>query len=234
MKLEAFHLQSKVLFSLNGVQRLLEVGLILFSSLAVFMLLALISFDPADPSWSQTGYQQQVNNYAGRGGAFVADLLLFSFGWIAYLLPFFVALMGYLLFKRFKDLLSLDYLILGSRVFGLILTLCAATAISSMNFNDIYYFSSGGVLGDMISSSLLPYFNFIGTSLLLLCAFATGLTLLTGISWLTVADYLGAGCFYLFTRLLELPQRFSGKAPANPVFNETATAELQQPKAKKA
>lgn len=234
MKLEAFHLQSKVLFSLNGVQRLLEVGLILFSSLAVFMLLALISFDPADPSWSQTGYQQQVNNYAGRGGAFVADLLLFSFGWIAYLLPFFVALIGYLLFKRFKDLLSLDYLILGSRVFGLILTLCAATAISSMNFNDIYYFSSGGVLGDMISSSLLPYFNFIGTSLLLLCAFATGLTLLTGISWLTVADYLGAGCFYLFTRLLELPQRFSGKAPANPVFNETATAELPQPKAKKA
>lgn len=230
MKLEAFHLQSKVFFSLNGVQRLLEVGLILCSALAIFMLLALISFDPADPSWSQTGYQQQVNNYAGRTGAWLADVLLFSFGWIAYLLPFFVALCGYLLFKRFKDLLSLDYLILGLRIFGLILTLCAATAISSMNFNDIYYFSSGGVLGDMLSSSLLPYFNFIGTSLLLLCAFATGLTLLTGISWLTVADHLGAGCFYLFSKLA---QHFSAKPLPEPVFTETDADALPAPKARR-
>ncbi len=208
-------MQSRVLFSLNGVQRLLEVGLILFSGLALFMLLSLLSFDPADPSWSQTGYHLQVNNYAGRGGAWLADVLLVSFGWIAYLMPFLVALSGYMLFKRYHDLLSLDYLILGLRLFGLLLTLCAATAISSMNFNDIYYFSSGGVLGDKISGSLLPYFNFIGTSLLLLCGFATGLTLLTGISWLTVADYIGAQCFILFNVLVSLPQRFRSERESN-------------------
>ena len=209
-------MQSRVLFSLNGVQRLLEVGLILFSGLALFMLLSLLSFDPADPSWSQTGYHQQINNYGGRGGAWLADVLFVSFGWLAYLMPFLVALSGYMLFKRYHDLLSLDYLILGLRLFGLLLTLCAATAISSMNFNDIYYFSSGGVLGDKISGSLLPYFNFIGTSLLLLCGFATGLTLLTGISWLTVADYLGAQCFMLFNLLLSLPERFSARPERSP------------------
>lgn len=209
-------MQSRVLFSLNGVQRLLEVGLILFSGLALFMLLSLLSFDPADPSWSQTGYHQQINNYGGRGGAWLADVLFVSFGWLAYLMPFLVALSGYMLFKRYHDLLSLDYLILGLRLFGLLLTLCAATAISSMNFNDIYYFSSGGVLGDKISGSLLPYFNFIGTSLLLLCGFATGLTLLTGISWLTVADYLGAQCFMLFNALLSLPERFSARPAPSP------------------
>lgn len=214
--LGAFLLQSRVLFSLNGVQRLLEVGLILFSGLALFMLLSLLSFDPADPSWSQTGYHQQINNYGGRGGAWLADVLLVSFGWLAYLMPFLVALSGYMLFKRYHDLLSLDYLILGLRLFGLLLTLCAATAISSMNFNDIYYFSSGGVLGDKISGSLLPYFNFIGTSLLLLCGFATGLTLLTGISWLTVADYLGAQCFMLFNLIVALPQRFSAQRERSP------------------
>ncbi|MDP5034900.1 MAG: DNA translocase FtsK 4TM domain-containing protein [Alishewanella sp.] len=213
--LGAFLLQSKVFFTLNGVQRLLEVGLIVFSGLALFMLLSLLSFDPADPSWSQTGYHQQINNYAGRSGAWLADVLLVSFGWVAYLLPFVVALTGYLLFKRYHDLLQLDYLILGLRLFGVLLTLCAATAISSMNFNDIYYFSSGGVLGDRISGNLLPYFNFIGTSLLLLCAFATGLTLLTGISWLTVADYLGAQCFALFNLVLNFPQFLAERRAAN-------------------
>jgi len=225
MNLGAFLLQSRVLFSLNGVQRLLEVGLIVFSGLALFMLLALLSFDPADPSWSQTGYHQQINNYAGRGGAWLADVLLVSFGWLAYLLPFLVALSGYLLFKRYHDLFKLDYLILGLRLFGLLLTICAATAISSMNFNDIYYFSSGGVLGDKISGSLLPYFNFIGTSLLLLCGFATGLTLLTGISWLTVADYLGAQCFVLFNLIVSLPERFSARRQVSPFALDNADTE---------
>ncbi|MBZ9610697.1 DNA translocase FtsK [Rheinheimera maricola] len=201
-------MQNRVYFPLNGVQRLLEVGLIVFSGFGLFLLLALLSFDPADPSWSQTGYQSNVHNYAGQIGAWLADLLLFSFGWIAYLVPFLVALAGYLLFKRFHDLMRLDYLILGLRLVGLVLTLLSATAISSLNFNDIFYFSSGGVIGDVVSGTLLPYFNFIGTILLLLCGFATGLTLMTGISWLTLADALGAVCFYGIQYLLTLPQRF--------------------------
>ncbi|HSG52840.1 MAG TPA: DNA translocase FtsK 4TM domain-containing protein [Rheinheimera sp.] len=200
-------MQNRVYFPLNGVQRLLEVGLILFCGFGLFLLLALLSFDPADPSWSQTGYQTSIHNYAGPIGAWLADLLLFSFGWIAYLMPFLVALCGYLLFKRFHDLMQLDYLILGLRIIGLVLTLITATAISSMNFNDIFYFSSGGVIGDVVTSALLPYFNFIGTILLLLCGFATGLTLMTGISWLTVADALGACCFAAAQYLINLPQK---------------------------
>ena len=220
-------MQNRVYFPLNGVQRLLEVGLIVFSGFALFLLLALLSFDPADPSWSQTGYQTSIHNYAGPIGAWLADLLLFSFGWIAYLLPFLVALAGYLLFKRFHDLLQLDYLILGLRLIGLVLTLLTATAISSMNFNDIFYFSSGGVIGDVVSSSLLPYFNFIGTILLLLCGFATGLTLMTGISWLTVADALGAACFNGFQYLLTVPQRLKARNndDYDPFAQETAVDE---------
>ncbi len=206
------HLQNRVYFPLNGVQRLLEVGLIVFSSLSVFLLLALLSFDPADPSWSQTGYQTSTHNYAGPIGAWLADLLLFCFGWIAYLVPLLVAITGYLLFKRFHDLLSLDYLILGLRVIGLVLTLITSTAISSLNFNDIFYFSSGGVIGDVVSGAMLPYFNFIGTILLLLSGFATGLTFLTGISWFTVADAIGAACFTAMQFVMSLPQRLRERA----------------------
>ncbi|WP_240224210.1 DNA translocase FtsK [Rheinheimera hassiensis] len=219
-------MQNRAYFPLNGVQRLLEVGLIVFSGFALFLLLALLSFDPADPSWSQTGYQTSIHNYAGPIGAWLADLLLFSFGWIAYLVPFLVALAGYLLFKRFHDVMSLDYLILGLRLIGLVLTLLTATAISSMNFNDIFYFSSGGVIGDVVSGALLPYFNFIGTVLLLLCGFATGLTLMTGISWLTVADALGAACYSAVQFAMTVPQRLRERSKDD--YNPFAAEEPEQ------
>ncbi|HAW91835.1 MULTISPECIES: DNA translocase FtsK [unclassified Arsukibacterium] len=224
-------MQSKQLFPLNGVQRLLEVGLILFWALALFLLLALFSFDPADPSWSQTGYQTNVNNFAGLIGARVADILLFCFGWVSYLMPFLIAAFGYLLFKRYHDVFALDYLILGLRLIGIVLTLVCATAISSMNFDDIYYFSSGGAVGDVTTSILLPYFNFIGTSLLLLAGFTTGLTLMTGISWLTVADYLGMACFKAGQWLALLPgwlsERFGSAPPDTDDADVVEPAPLQ-------
>lgn len=204
---EARRLRAKLLFSLNGMQRLSEVGLILSFGFAAFMLLALMSFDPADPSWSQAGYQTAVHNYAGPKGAWIADILLFTFGWIAYLVPPLVAFAGYLLTRRAKALMEMDYLILGLRLIGLVLTILCASAISSINFNDIFYFSSGGVVGDVVSSMLMPNFNFIGTILLLLCGLSTGLTLATGISWVTVADELGALTMRALIALYQAPTR---------------------------
>ncbi|MDZ7870962.1 MAG: DNA translocase FtsK 4TM domain-containing protein [Rheinheimera sp.] len=185
-------LQAKTVFSLNGVQRLVEVGLIACLGVAAFMLLALLSFDPADPSWTQTGYHSDIRNIAGPVGAEVADILFAVFGWLSYLVPPFLAFCGYLLFRRFTDLLSLDYFVLGMRLLGLLLTVISACAISSINFDDIFMYSSGGVVGDVLVALLLPQLSFVGSSLLLLCSFCIGLTLLTGISWLTVADQLGA------------------------------------------
>src|SRR5690606_34101763 len=88
-------------------------------------------------------------------------------------------------------LLELDYLAVGLRLIGLVLSLIGGSALAALNFNDIYSFSAGGVVGDVISSSLLPYFNLIGTTLLLLTFLCTGLTLVTGISWIWLADKLG-------------------------------------------
>ncbi len=201
-------MQAKTVFSLNGIQRLVEVGLILCSGLAAFMLLALLSFNPADPSWSQTGYQTDIANFAGPVGAQVADMLFTIFGWLSYLIPPFFAFCGYLVFKRFKDLISLDYLILGLRLLGLLLTVVSACAISSINFDDFYMYSSGGVVGDLLTSLLLPKLNFVGSSLLLLCSFCMGMTLLTGISWLTVADELGAMVMKFIQLLINLPSKW--------------------------
>ncbi|MBH0046265.1 DNA translocase FtsK [Pseudoalteromonas sp. NZS11_1] len=175
---------------LNGVQRLLETGLIISTFTAIFILCALISFDPADAAWSQTSFSE-VSNITGAAGAWIADILLLTFGWLAYLVPAAIQLFGYLLFKQPHRILQLDYTTLALRVIGFALFITSATAISSINFDDIYNFSSGGVVGDVIASAMMPAFNFTGTSILLLCFFFAGLTLLTGVSWVDFVDYLG-------------------------------------------
>jgi len=177
---------------MTGVQRLLETGLIISSALAIFLLTALFTFHPADPGWSQTGHTQDIQNAAGAIGAWVADILLFTFGIMAYLLPVAVMGFGYLLFRRAHQLNELDWLGLGLRMIGVILFMVGTTALSSMNLEEVYYFSAGGLLGDVVSTSMLPYFNFIGTTLLLLAFVLSGITLMTGISWISVIDSLGA------------------------------------------
>ena len=191
---------------LTGVQRVWEAGMIIACVFAFFLLLALASFHPGDPGWSQAGLQLDVHNWVGATGAWVADLLLFSFGFLAYLMPFGSAFLGWFLFQHIKELDEFDYLTIGLRIIGGLLMALGATGIASINFDDIYNFSAGGFVGDVISSALVPYFNTAGTILLLLCFFCTGFTLLTGISWLTIIDRLGEGTLWLGRKTLSAPQ----------------------------
>ncbi|KMT63930.1 DNA translocase FtsK [Catenovulum maritimum] len=180
--------------SLSGIQRLLEVGLITFAGFAIFVLISLVSFDPLDPSWSQSGYDVPIRNLAGASGAWLSDLLFFFLGFAAFLVPPASAFLGWSLFQRKINFFEIDFLALGLRVIGFILLLISATSLSSMNFSDVFIYSSGGLIGDVISGSMLPYFNFVGTTLLLLCFFCTGFTLLSGISWLFLIDKTGELC----------------------------------------
>jgi len=192
---------------LTGMQRIMEVGMMLSCAFAFFILLALVSFHPADPSWSQAGLQSSVHNWVGSIGAWLADILFFTFGFIAYIFPFTAAFAGWFMFQQRKSITEFDYLTIGLRIMGLLLALAGAAGIASLNFNDLFYFSAGGMLGDVISASLLPYLNFAGTILLLLSLFCTGFTLLSGISWVTVVDKLGALTLSAFRNLWILPQK---------------------------
>nr|WP_111978579.1 DNA translocase FtsK [Algibacillus agarilyticus] len=176
---------------MTGIQRLLEVGLILTAGLALFLQIALFSFAPEDPSWSQSAYPGEIKNAAGAAGAWASDLLFAFLGVVAYIVPVAVAYMGWAMFRRKQRFFETDFLALGLKIIGLLLIIIAATSSASLNVNDLYYFSSGGLMGDAISQALLPYFNFVGSSLLLLCFFCTGFTLLFGISWLDIIDNTG-------------------------------------------
>jgi S-DNA-T family DNA segregation ATPase FtsK/SpoIIIE len=190
---------------LNGVQRLLEAGLLVFCVFAMFIMLALFSFDPADPGWSQTGYQNSVRNLGGAVGAYLSDLLLNLFGLVAYSLPFVIAIIGWLLFQKYHQLIRLDYLTLGLKFIGFILFYIGITSIASMNFDDVFYFSAGGILGDVLSNSLLPYLSFIGSTLLFVTFCGSGFVLLTGISLLKAIDRVGESAIIAIEYSLTIP-----------------------------
>jgi len=199
--------ESSTQSKLSGVQRLLEAGLLVSFLFAMFIMLALFSFDPADPGWSQTGYQTPIRNLGGAVGAYLSDLLLNLFGLIAYSLPFLAAVTGWLLFQKYHRLLQLDYFTLGLKFIGFILFYMAITSIASMNFDDVFYFSAGGIIGDYLSKAVLPSFSFVGSTLLFLTFLFSGFVLLTGFSLIGFIDKIGAYTIKFAQYLLTIPAK---------------------------
>ncbi|MFT6284179.1 MAG: S-DNA-T family DNA segregation ATPase FtsK/SpoIIIE [Arenicella sp.] len=197
---------------LTGIQRIMEVGMIISCVFAFFLLLAMASFHPADPGWSQAGLQSDVNNWVGPIGAWFADILFFVLGSFAYSLPFCCAFLGWFLFQQTKTLLEIDYLTIGLRLIGVILFVLGATGLLSLNVEDIHNYTSGGMVGDVLSSSLIPYFSLIGTTLLLLCFFCTGFTLLSGVSWVAIVDKIGEWAICISRYIYHTPAKFRGSS----------------------
>ncbi|WCE31225.1 DNA translocase FtsK [Vibrio sp. SCSIO 43137] len=182
---------------LNGVQRLRECCFILGVLTAIFLAVSLYSFNPADPSWSQTSWGGEVKNAAGTVGALFADSLFFTFGTLAFSIPVIAGVMTWALFKKRSEDDAVDLVLWGSRLLGLTVVILTSCGLADINFDDIWYFSSGGVIGDVLTSLALPSLNVLGSTLVFLFLWCAGLTLLTGISWLSVVEWLGNGALSL-------------------------------------
>jgi DNA segregation ATPase FtsK/SpoIIIE, S-DNA-T family len=211
---------------ISGFRRIFETGLIVLSVGALFLLLALLTYHPADPGWSQTAWGGKVHNAAGSAGAWIADLTFFVFGIFAYLIPAVLVFLGWSIFWRPYRLLEVDYLALGLRILGFLLLFLSMSALGSMNFTDIHNFSSGGLIGDMIYTSILPVLGDLGSTLVLLCCVAAGVTLFTGWSWIMIVEKMGeciTGSGHFFATL---PSRIAGwfarKAGYQPIADPDA------------
>jgi S-DNA-T family DNA segregation ATPase FtsK/SpoIIIE len=209
---------------LTGIQRIMEVGMIISCVFAFFLLLAMASFHPADPGWSQAGLQSDVHNWVGPIGAWFADILFFILGSFAYSLPFCCAFLGWFLFQQTKTLLEIDYLTIGLRLIGVILLVLGATGLLSLNVEDIHNYTSGGMVGDVLSSSLIPYFSLVGTTLLLLCFFCTGFTLLSGVSWVAIIDKIGEWTIRISRFMYHTPAKFKGSSNLLLTFKKSEPA----------
>ncbi len=176
---------------LNGVQRLKECGLILAVLASILLAVALFTFNPADPSWSQTAWGSDIQNGGGIVGAWVADTLFFIFGSLAYPLPFVLTGTAWVALRNRDEDEPLDLMLCGTRLLGLVVLILTGCGLADINFDDIWYFSSGGVVGDVLTSLALPTLNVLGTTLALLFLWGAGFTLLTGISWLSIVEKIG-------------------------------------------
>lgn len=176
---------------LNGFQRLKECCLILGVLSSVFLAIALLTFSPADPSWSQTSWGGDISNAGGQFGAWVADTLFFTFGLLAYPLPILLVAAAWVFCRKREEDEPIDLMLWGTRLLGLVVLILTSCGLADINFDDIWYFSSGGVLGDVLTSLALPTLNLLGTTLVLLFAWGAGFTLLTGISWLSIVEGIG-------------------------------------------
>ncbi|MFP2770420.1 DNA translocase FtsK [Oceanisphaera sp. KMM 10153] len=199
--------EKKLFTPMSGLQRLFEAGLITIILLAIFMMLSLVSYHASDPGWSQTAWGGDIRNAAGPAGAWLADILLFAFGFSAYLMPFFMVLIGWVTLWRPRALSDICYLTLSLRIIGFLMLLLSLLALASMNVGNIYYFSSGGLIGDMLASALNSMFGSLGTTLVLLCGFATGVTFFSGWSWLLIVERLGAAVLNAPHWFSQIPQR---------------------------
>ncbi|QIZ76650.1 DNA translocase FtsK [Ferrimonas lipolytica] len=197
---------------LSWIQRLCHVGLITTTFVSCFVLFALATYYPTDPGWSQVAWGTTTLNAMGLAGAWVADALLFTFGLTAFVIPFVVAAIGWLTFHQARHLVSLDYFSISLRIIGFLMIACSVAALAALNADDIHYFSAGGLVGDIIAEAMLPIFNFIGTTLILLTFIASGFTLVTGLSWVTVAEWIGALCIGAALWLYRLPTHFAQEA----------------------
>jgi S-DNA-T family DNA segregation ATPase FtsK/SpoIIIE len=203
----------------------MEVGMIISCAFSFFLLVALASFHPSDPGWSQAGLNPEVQNTMGAVGAYFADILLFTFGVTAYLVPFALAFIGWFMFLHLRNLKELDYLTISLRLIGVLLLVFGFTGIASINFDDFYSVSAGGAMGDIISAALMPHFSFVGSVLLLLCFFCTGFTLATGISWMAIVDGLGAFAISGSKKVIALPNKVSQLSLPNPKRREDDSEE---------
>ncbi|WP_456297144.1 DNA translocase FtsK 4TM domain-containing protein [Vibrio sp. AK197] len=187
---------------LSGTQRLRECALIVAVLFSILLAVSLVTYSPADPSWSQTAWGVDIENAGGIVGAWIADTLFFTFGSLAYPIPVILTCAAWVLFRKRDEDEPLNLMLWGTRLLGLCVLILTSCGLADINFDDIWYFSSGGVIGDVLTSLALPTLNVLGTTLVLLFMWGAGFTLLTGISWLDIVDGLGSLSLRLMTGLL--------------------------------
>ncbi|MFN0459310.1 DNA translocase FtsK [Salmonella enterica subsp. enterica serovar Infantis] len=187
------------LTKLSSGRRLLEALLILIALFAVWLMAALLSFNPSDPSWSQTAWHEPIHNLGGAPGAWLADTLFFIFGVMAYTIPVIIVGGCWFAWRHQSTDDYIDYFAVSLRLIGVLALILTSCGLAAINADDIWYFASGGVIGSLLSTTLQPLLHSSGGTIMLLCIWAAGLTLFTGWSWGSIAEKLGGWLLNILT-----------------------------------
>ena len=171
-----------------------EGALLVISAVAIYLLVSIASYHPGDPGWSNAGHVDRIANQGGVAGAWIADVLLYLFGFMAYLFPVMIGYAGWLVYRGLKvtpDKLDVHHATI--RAAGCVVAVCAGCGLATLHYHGSATFpvDAGGIIGTIVGSGLAGIVNPVGGTLFLLAMFLTGVTLFTGLSWLEVMDVTG-------------------------------------------
>ena len=182
---------------LAGAVPLREVGVVILTGLAVFVLLALTTYSPFDSAWTYSSSHSEVRNMVGSSGAYAADILLYLLGRIAYVIPALLVLFGVRLLTRRGEGFVWERAAL--RLAGALVTLCCLATLLSLHWpaGDLPA-GVGGVIGTAFADAGLPLFHWVGLTLLLVTVLLVAAQATLGFSWFEVLESVGrtvvAGC----------------------------------------
>ena len=219
-----------------------EAMLVMLVAIGVYLYLALISYDRADPGFTLSNTDAVVHNLGGSAGAFFAGLFLFLFGYLAYIAPLMVIYSGWLLYKGVDIDGQPDYRLMWLRWFGFLLTLASGCGLSSMHFEPSFLpADAGGVLGSVLSDLFILAFNYSGTTLLLLAMFLAGISIFSSLSWLKIIDLLGkltvlsalwvsAKCSYIYQQIMQRRDQAALEKARTPKFEARIAKPRKKPR----
>jgi len=195
-----------------------EGALLILGAIAIFLLVSLVSYYPGDPGWSSSGAVNHINNAGGLVGAWLADVLLYLLGILAYLFPVMIGYSGWLVYRGHSPTGGIDLHVLAVRWSGFLMTVgagCGLASLESGTGNSGLPAGAGGVLGNVIGNGLVEVVSPIGATLFLLALFLAGATLFTGISWLVVMDFIGkytlVASEYLYAMAEQVPEQIAAR-----------------------
>ena len=194
------------------VRNVKEISTIALGVVSIFLAIALLTYYPGDPGWSQAVSTHTIQNKCGVVGAWLANILLYLFGYLGYLLPVILVYDGWRIFRSRRDQVAIDHFRLGVRIVGFIMALTGACSIAWMYFRTGQQLpqeirGAGGIFGDATGSMILITFGQLGSTLIILAMLLMGITLYTGLSWLWLMDCTGHWTLIFINWLQEMSLR---------------------------
>ncbi len=207
-----------------------EIVVVFSAFLSLYALLSLLTYNPTDPGWSHSGgSSSEVSNLGGQFGANFSDMLLHGFGYMSFLVPIMILVLGINFFRHRHDTSEPSYFNRVLIAAGFLITVMGGCGIENLHFNhwaESKHFIAGGYLGGWLSGGLVELFGQIGTTMLMVVLFLTGVTIFSGLSWFSLMDSIGAGVFKLIENFKDRREQKEDReigAKARIVRQETVT-----------
>ncbi len=207
-----------------------EIVVVVSAFISIYALLSLLTYNPVDPAWSHSGgHGREVSNLGGSFGAYFSDMLLHGFGYIAFLVPIMILALGISYFRNRHDTSEPSYLNRVLVAIGFLITVMGGCGLENLHFNhwaESKHFNAGGYLGGWLNGGLVELFGQLGSTLMMVTLFLTGVTIFSGLSWFKLMDSIGAAIFKTIENFHERREQKEDReigAKARIVRQETVT-----------